>query len=62
MKVKEEFPSENDIDLFLDGRQETDIIFDCNHLPDDSTLNTPLGRIRLIKYEEAEINIWVSVH
>jgi hypothetical protein len=52
--VKAEFPWENDIDLILDGRQETDINFDCNHLPGDSTFKTPLGRIQLTEDEEVE--------
>jgi hypothetical protein len=60
--VKAEFPWENDIDLFLDGKQETDIRIDCNHFPGDSTFKTPLGRIRLIEDEEAEFKIQVPVH
>jgi hypothetical protein len=42
--VKEEFPWENDIDLILDGRQETDIKSDCNHLPGDSTFKDSTGK------------------
>ena len=60
--MKAEFPWENNIDLFLDGRQEIYINFDYNHLPGDSTLQTPLGRTRLIEDEEAEFKIQVSVH
>jgi len=43
----EELPRKNDIDPTLDGRQESDTEIDCNHLPDDSTSKTPLGRILL---------------
>jgi hypothetical protein len=52
MKVKAEFPWENDIDLILDGRQETDIKSDCNHLPGDSTIKDSTGRIQLTEDEE----------
>ena len=55
--MKAEFPWENDIDLFLDGKQEIDIIIDCNLLLGDSTFKTPLGRIQLIEDEEAEFKI-----
>ena len=55
--MKAELPWENDIDLFLDGKQEIDIIIDCNLLPGDSTFKTPLGRIQLIEDEEAEFKI-----
>ena len=60
--MKVEFPWENDIDLFLDGKQEIDIKINCNHLPGDSTFKTPLGRIQRIEDEEAEFKIQVSVH
>ena len=43
----EEILGKNDIDPTLDGRQERDIEIVCNHLPSDSTLETPLGRILL---------------
>jgi hypothetical protein len=43
----EELPGKNDIDPTLDGRQERDTKIDCNHLPGNSTLETPLGRIPL---------------
>jgi hypothetical protein len=43
----EELPGKNDIDPTLDGRQERDTEIDCNHLPGDSTSETPLGRILL---------------
>jgi hypothetical protein len=43
----EELPGKNDIDPTLDGRQERDTKIDCNHLPGDSTSETPLGRILL---------------
>ena len=55
--MKAEFPWDNDIDLFLDGKQEIDIRIDCNHLPGDSTFKTPLGRIQLIEDEEDEFKI-----
>jgi hypothetical protein len=45
-KIKE-LPGKNDIDPALDGRQEWDTEIDCNHLPGDSTSETPLGRILL---------------
>jgi hypothetical protein len=43
----EELPGKNNIDPTLDGRQERDTEIDCNHLPSDSTSETPLGRILL---------------
>jgi hypothetical protein len=43
----EKLPGKNDIDPTLDGRQERDTKIDYNHLPDDSTSETPLGRILL---------------
>jgi hypothetical protein len=55
--VKAEFSWENDIDLFLDGKQEIDIRIDCNLLPGDSMFKIPLGRIQLIEDEEAEFKI-----
>ena len=45
----EELPGKRDIDPTLDGRQERDTKIDCNLLPGDSTLETPLGRILLIE-------------
>ena len=56
-EIQAQLPWENDIDLFLDGKQEIDIIIDCNLLPGDSTFKTPLGRIQLIEDEEAEFKI-----
>ena len=45
----EELPRKNDIDPTFDGRQERDTEIDCNHLPNESTSETPLGRILLTK-------------
>jgi hypothetical protein len=43
----EELPGKNDIDPTLDGRQKRDTEINYNHLPGDSTSETPLGRILL---------------
>jgi hypothetical protein len=45
----EDLSGKNDIDPTLDGRQERDTKLDCNHLPSDSTSETPLGRILFIE-------------